>query len=143
MGIRNFFRKDQWIARLTISFVFMASAIMKLADFEDSIDLIQEMFDLQHHNARLLLAISILFEIMMAMLVVVRHFQSSETYLILILAISLFIVINGWQIYTQQENCGCFGTMVQMSPVVTLAKNCFLLFLAVSIRKKMSGRNSA
>lgn len=131
--------KTAIILRLFLAIVFTASAITKLiAPGLLEIILVDHGITASRESAAIFVRILIGFEFSLALLLLQKN------YLKKIVIPAVFLFLAGFTVYLtyvhffikDNQNCGCFGAIVEMSPVESIIKNIFLLVLTVILYKK-------
>ncbi|MFI5171032.1 MAG: MauE/DoxX family redox-associated membrane protein [Chitinophagales bacterium] len=122
--------------RIFVGVVFILSAIFKLLDidvFELYIFSLQVFtFNISSVFARLIIGIELIIGVL---LITNIHFKKIWLATVLLLTVfSIFLVVQIIKGYN--ENCHCFGEMLQLSPAESLIKNILLIGLLLIIKTK-------
>lgn len=137
--------KTATILRLFLAIVFFASAITKLiAPGLLEIILVDHGIVETRETAAIFVRILIGFEFSLALLLLQKNYLKK----IVVPAVSLFLSgFTAYLIYVHffikdNQNCGCFGAVVKMSPVESIIKNIFLLIFTIIlfIKTKEEGK---
>jgi uncharacterized membrane protein YphA (DoxX/SURF4 family) len=137
-----------WIFRILISGVFLLSAFTKFwpsfTGFEKQlVDLGLCSWCGAHYLARLIVAL----ELAIGIGILQPHFLKSFVIPITILLLVAFCVHLSIEIYKHgnQGNCGCFGQLIQMTPLEAIIKNVvtiiMLVYLFFKVKDKARGEN--
>jgi uncharacterized membrane protein YphA (DoxX/SURF4 family) len=128
------------IIEYIIGLVFIASGIAKLFDFSNTIQLIISVsgFDFPIVKAGLIL-LSFL-EIFIGLSFLINFWDKPFVVYCIFSLTGFFILLNLFFIFKGYANCGCFGTHISSSPILSLIKNTLImsyLFYAKYSGKKM------
>lgn len=117
----------QNIIKYFLGIVFLFSAISKLIDYSATVELFEGLLAINMIIAKLILSILILVELIFTYFIVGGYiekmfvFQSILWMLLVFLFINILFAIKGY------NNCGCFGSEIISSPLISFVKNMFLL----------------
>ncbi len=115
------------IIRLLFVLVFLFSAITKLVDFSNTIYFINGFIGLGYSITKYSLLLLIIFEIMIALLFVTDYWKKKIIFNVTLLLMIGFVCINVFMMLKGFSNCGCFGTVIESNPIISLIKNLFLV----------------
>lgn len=118
--IRNFIK-------YFLSILFLFSAIAKLYDYNSTVELFESLLSIDFQIAKVLLFLIILIESICALLIVTESIQKRFLFQAVVGLISVFIITNIFFAIRGFINCGCFGSKIISSPVISIIKNIFLL----------------
>ncbi len=122
-----------------ISSIFAFSASLKILSFEESVLLFEEQFKVNFLFLALMLISLICLEILCAVGLWQNNRLASKLSIALVIFFSTVVVL---QLVLGVNNCGCFGTLIEISPSITLLKNMIILTLLTFILRR-TGRNNA
>ncbi len=115
------------IIRSIFVLIFLFSAITKLVDFNNTIYFINGFLGLGYSITKYSLLSLIVFEIMIALLFATDYWKKEIVLNATLLLMVSFIFINVFMMLKGYSNCGCFGTMIESNPIISLIKNLFLV----------------
>lgn len=138
-AMKNILKYKYAVLRILIGIVFIVSAILKLspiAPFENlllKLDVVP--WDFVPFVARAIIG----FEFMLGIILIVN------LYIKFVLRLTLFTLI-GFTLFllylhvfvSSEENCGCFGEIVELNPVESIIKNLLLLVFVVYLLRNKS-----
>jgi rhodanese-related sulfurtransferase len=125
------------IFRAIIVLLFSAGIFFKLYSYIDFVNFISEISGLGTEYALILANLILAIELYITLQFIFFN-ETRLTYialLILLLIFSLFAIV--LIILNNQNNCFCFGTFVEVSPVMTLIKNLILIAINIYIIRKI------
>lgn len=122
--------------KLIISILFVFSALLKLYDYSATVTYFQSLIHLPVLFVKIGLGFFIMLEFILAFILVNFHLLIVVDILMFLLV--CFCFLNIYMIVQHYDNCGCFGTVVKMNPIVTLVKNAGLIVLLYNIKRKES-----
>ena len=126
--------KTEFVLRIILAFVFLASAYTKvIAPGMLEIILVDHGITATRETAAVLTRLLIGFEFSLALLLLQKN------YLKRIILPAVFLFLAGFTVYLiyagfilqDNQNCGCFGAVLKMSPVESIIKN--LILIAITI----------
>jgi len=138
MGVFNVLNKNKFLMdllRYLIVVVFFVSAAMKIADFINTAYFFSYSFGISSTITRLLLFILISVELFLGLAIVAKVNILQQIYSATIILMILFILIEIGFIYKGIDNCGCFGTVWKMNPVVSIIKTFILVFVILLLKR--------
>lgn len=112
----------------SIALLYCFSAVVKLIDFNNSKIFIAELITINLATANILLMLLIFIELIIALLLLTGKLKVKIFSTVLILITVGFIIINIFMLAKGYTNCGCFGTVIESSPLITIIKNLLVLF---------------
>ncbi len=125
------------IKKMLISLVLVVSALFKLFDFSATANYLQTLILFSVSFFKVALGLFIIIELIFAFLLV--NTRSPITVDLLVLLLTGFCVLNIYMIIQNYDNCGCFGTLIRVNPVITIIKNVVLIAMLLDIKRKESG----
>jgi len=137
MGINNIFDRNKFMMSLfsyLVSFVFIFSAMTKIADFLNTINFFCSILGIDYIITKYIIILFILVELGLAFMIAVRTFHTQFFINSTIALLAFFIVISIWFIYIGIDNCGCFGTLLPVKPVPTIFKNLILIAILMFLK---------
>jgi hypothetical protein len=120
--IRKFYRY------LFIS-VFLLSAIFKGIDFNETILLFSSLTGLETMLIKISLLGLILLEISIAGLTYLKTYNHNSVYRLILGLLSFFLVVSLVLYVSDVGNCGCFGTIITTTPLMSIIKNALLILI--------------
>jgi len=126
------------LLRYTLVVIFCISATIKWIDFSSTLTFLRTL-NLQGWEYPLL-AILICVEYLVVILLVLP--MNSRFYVYTSISVMLIglMIFSAILMYHHGENCGCFGTIVVLSPAESIIKNAILLIMVEWLRKSGKGR---
>ena len=115
------------IIRSIFVLIFLFSAITKLLDFNNTIYFINGFLGLGYSITKYALLLLIIFEIMIALLFATDFWKKKIVFNVTLSLMVSFVFVNVFMIIKGFSNCGCFGTMIESNPIISLIKNLFLV----------------
>jgi uncharacterized membrane protein YphA (DoxX/SURF4 family) len=108
---------------IIIGTIFIASAFAKLYDFSNTIQFIISIFGLSYDLVKVSLILLSLLEFGIGISFLINIWNQSTIIYSIIILLGFFILINIYFLCEGLTNCGCFGTQIESSPLVSLIKN--------------------
>lgn len=127
------------IIKYFVGLFFLLSAVMKLVDFQNSVLFFSDVFNLTFGWSKFGLFLIILLELVFAAAMMQKKFKIQLVYSAMIVALVLFSGVSLVFFGLGLENCGCFGTIVQTDPILTIGKNILLIGLVLFLKKHEGG----
>jgi len=121
-----------------ISGVFIFSAFTKLLDYQNTIIFFDELFVIGLFYSKILLSVLVFVEIIIAYLLLFDYLKNKLAYVFIIALMVLFLLANILFAISGKNNCGCFGTTIISSPLMSIAKNIIILLSVVYLRHDLS-----
>ena len=118
-----------YIIRIIMILVFSCSALIKMYDYKNTLDLFQAITRFPESIVHLLINIIVIFELAAAILFYMNLHCTLFAKYFIVLLFMFFITAGIIMALTDNNNCGCFGTIVFIKPVHSIAKNIILLLL--------------
>lgn len=118
-----------------LSAIFMMAAITKLFSLRDTAEVYSLMFNISFAVSLILVAILIILEVSFSLLIPTAHLSNNILFIMISLFVLLFVGANVFMILLGADNCGCFGTIIQESPSLSLIKNILVILAIYSSRK--------
>jgi hypothetical protein len=122
------------VLKYIIAIIYMVSAITKLLDFESTVGMVHNVFNMNETAVKIALYLLIIAEGSIAIALSLEMFPGTTYYLILILSIS-FLFVNVLLIVKGADNCGCFGASMKEPPYISLIKNMLILVISYKLLK--------
>jgi hypothetical protein len=125
-----------------VSIIFFLSATAKLIDYDNTALYFSSITTMSPEFMRIILAIIILIEFVVSLglsvnLFNIRYFQN------LLLSISVIFLLTSLALsWNNKINCGCFGTMILVNPLIAVIKNCFIIVMLLILRKMLKSKRS-
>ena len=116
--------------------IILISATTKALDFRNVVILMNTTFNISFYTANILLGFLITVEIAISVLIWKESYQLVLVYHLIIFLFIIFIVVNVLSIMLGINNCGCFGTIISIHPVISLVKCIILLLILGYLRYK-------
>jgi len=124
---------------IIIGIIFITSACAKLYDFSNTVQFIISISGLSHNFVKVSLIFLSLLEFGIGISFIINIWNRSTIFYPSIILLSFFILLNIHFLCDGLTNCGCFGTQIESSPLVSLIKNLviitYLLYARYSNRK--------
>lgn len=124
------------VLKYILAFVFISSALMKLIDLRNTINLYAAYFDLSYDFTRILLVVLIITEVTFAVLIVSELLKNKIVFYLITSALIVFTSVSIVLMVKGVDNCGCFGTLLPDKPIISIFKNLILLAVLFFLRKK-------
>lgn len=128
-----------YFLQIILGITFILSAYSKLiAPGIVEIILVDHQITSSRDTAALIVRILILLEFSIGFLLLQKNYLKKivlPTTFIFLIGFSLYLIYTGYFIGDNQ-NCGCFGTLIELSPTESLIKNFILLILSFIVLKK-------
>ena len=137
MDINNISGRNKFIMSLfsyIVSFVFIFSAMTKIADFRNTIDFFLSILGIDYIITQYIIILFILFELGLAFMIAIRTFHTQFFLNSTIILLIFFILISIGFIYRGIDNCGCFGTLLPVRPIPTIFKNLVLIAMLMFLK---------
>ncbi len=122
--------------RVIIGCVFLLSAVMKLSDFQNTVLFFSNIVSILNTWIRGGLSMLILIELIFSIAVLQTKIDILVIYNLMIILLIMFSGIGMMFLFLKIENCGCFGTIFQTNPILTIAKNVILIGLILFLKKR-------
>lgn len=122
------------IIRYFFAVVFLLSAAAKIMDSRNTIYFISSFMKLGYSFIQYSLLFLIVLEIVIALAFITDYWKKKIILIPTLLLLTGFIFLNIFMIIKGFSNCGCFGTIIESNPVVSLIKNLFLFLFLISIK---------
>ncbi|MFA3782331.1 MauE/DoxX family redox-associated membrane protein [Melioribacteraceae bacterium 4301-Me] len=120
--------KLQNIIRYVLGIVFLFSAIMKLTDYKTTAVLFANLIGFEILYAKVFLGLLILLEIIISYVFLADFVKNNFIYYSVSGMITIFIITNIVFLLKGYNNCGCFGSIIESSPLVSIIKNILMLY---------------
>lgn len=120
--------KLQNIIRNILGIVFLLSAILKLADYKATAVLFANLIGFEIGYAKIFLGVLILLEIIISYVFLADFIKNNFIYYSVSGMITIFIITNLVFLLKGYNNCGCFGSTIESSPLVSIIKNIIMLY---------------
>ncbi|MEW5842843.1 MAG: MauE/DoxX family redox-associated membrane protein [Bacteroidota bacterium] len=117
-----------------IGLVFIGSAIAKLLDFNDTIQFLISILGLNFLIVKTALIALSMVEIFIGVSFFINIWKNQIVYSVIISIIVFFILFNVYFFFNSYTNCGCFGTKIESSPLLSLFKNIIILAYLLFVR---------
>ena len=127
---------SQSILKNIFNSVILISAATKSYDFQNVIILMNTTYNISYYVANILLGSFITVEIVVCILVWNGSYQISLVYHTILFLLITFISVNVLFVISGIDNCGCYGTIISVSPVISLIKCILLLVILIYLRNK-------
>jgi hypothetical protein len=122
-----------------IGLVFIVSAITKLYDFSNTINFLMAVTGFNFNVIKFGLIYLLLLEIAIGISFIINFWHKPVLFYSIFILIIFFVFVNFHLFMRGYANCGCFGTQIVGSPLVSLSKNVliavYLLYAKYSIKK--------
>lgn len=118
----------QTIIKYILGVVFLLSAFLKLIDFNATVELFTNILGFGIWLLRIFLALLILVELIIAYLIIEDYLKYKFVFLVIGGMIAAFILVNFSFWIKGYNNCGCFGSLVNSTPLLSMIKNAILLY---------------
>lgn len=129
--------------KAAISATFGISAAAKVIDFENTAVYFANFTDAGVRVIRYLLAGAILIELALACLLVFNRRGAKTVYSAILFALIIFLGASVTMALTDTENCGCFGTFLEVSPLISVLKNLLLIVMTCLLKYGARGLERA
>ena len=140
MGVINVLNKNKFLItclKYLISFVFLFSAVTKIADFQNTLYFFSDIFGTTYIVTKYFLVFLIAFELVLAFIIAIPIFDLKIVYAVTIAFLIFFILIKIGFIYQGINNCGCFGTVWKMKPLTSIIKTMLLIFILLILKNNL------
>jgi hypothetical protein len=121
--------------RWGLAAVFLASALLKLADFDPTWAEMARNLELGDAAAQALVSALVLGEMALAGALLLAREGDRRVFGATAALMLVFLAASGWLALRGAESCGCFGARFAMSPAATAAKNAVMLAAALWLRR--------
>jgi hypothetical protein len=111
-----------------LGIIFLLSALLKLIDFNSTVELFADMLGFEIILIRIFLMFLILVELIIAYLIIEDYVKNKYIFFTIGGMIAAFILVNFFFLVKGYNNCGCFGKLVNSSPLLSVIKNVILLY---------------
>ena len=125
------------ILKYCLCIVFILSAVSKLIDFNNTMNLYLSITGLSYETIKAGLVIIIMMELFFAFLILFGFVKKKQVYFSLVIMIAAFTAVNILFLLLGIDNCGCFGTLFKIGPLESIGKNIFLIILLFLLRLNM------
>lgn len=115
------------ILKYLLGGLFLFSAIIKLIDYNSTVELFESLLMTNPITTKLFLFLLIIMELIIAYLIIENYIENDFVFKTIVKLISIFLLINIIFAVKGYSNCGCFGSKIISSPIVSLGKNILLL----------------
>lgn len=115
------------IVRYFIAILFLVSAITKIIDFRNTILFFENIFGIDYFLVKTGLIILILLELFIVYGFIVKGVNSVNFYKSVAGLLAVFIMTSLYFEIREINNCGCFGTSIESSPLLTIIKNILII----------------
>lgn len=122
----------------TTSAIFGISAFAKILDYEDTVAYFANLADINVEVVHYLVAAAILIELAFAYLLVSNQRSANTVYIAMLLTLIMFLGTSVSMVFMKAGNCGCFGTFLEVNPLISVLKN--LLLIAMTYLLKYDSR---
>jgi hypothetical protein len=137
-------QRTSLVLRIFLAIVFFASAYTKLiAPGILEIILVDQGIVASRETAAILVRILIGAELALGFLLLQKYYLKRIVLPVAMLFLTGFTLylLYAALILKESQNCGCFGAVLQMSPVESIIKNIILLIIAAVLYKRTAGDN--
>ncbi len=145
-----FYRKTPMIRnylRYVFSAVFLLSALVKAFDFKETALFFFSLTGFSLVLVKVFLSGLILLEISIAWLVYLKIYNNNYIYRLILLLLGLCLIFSLVLFVLNAGNCGCFGTRIISTPVMSISKNILLILIFYYMGKRgrqmLEGRASS
>lgn len=116
--------------------VFLLSALAKLIDYRATVELFIELLNLGYAVTKIFLALLILLELIFSYLIIADYLQIKRVYYLILGVVIAFLLVNIFFAINGSDNCGCFGSEIISSPLLSIVKNLLMIISLVYLRGK-------
>jgi len=115
------------IIRYILSAIFFSSAITKLIDFTDTAIYFASTIAVPLYVFKFLLTVTIGVEFLVSMGLITNLYRKLYFYYTTMIIIIMFLLFSIVLTFEKKDNCGCYGTLITISPLYAVIKNSLLL----------------
>lgn len=126
----------QNITKYLLGGLFLFSAIVKLIDYGATVELFENLLLTNTTTTKMFLFVLIIMELVIAYLIIDNYIKKDFVFKTIVKLISVFLLLNVVFAIKGYENCGCFGSEIISSPLISFGKNILLLLGLYFLRHK-------
>ena len=119
-----------------IGMVFLLSAFSKLIDFPATVAFFVNLSGMVFKWVSIGLVLMIIIELSLAVAIVYSRQNIQLVYSATLVLFVTFSVFSTLLIFSDAENCGCFGTLIKSDPLLTILKNIVLIWLVHFLKRQ-------
>ena len=131
------------LLRYFIVVVFFVSAAMKIDDFFNTSYFFSNTFGFSITTAKYLLFLLISVELFLGSAITAKVTILQKIYSMTIVLLILFVFLQLVFFYKGINNCGCFGTLWKMDPLISIMKTVLLLFIIIILKRNFERKSYA
>lgn len=124
------------VIQTLVGVVFLFSAVTKIADLISTSIFFSLLTGIDYVIMKYLVLILCFVEMIIGALFIFGAWRRKNIYLFISTLIGLFVGINIMMMIDGESNCGCFGTMLASSPLLSLIKNLVIFSIMETVRRK-------
>lgn len=121
------------IIAIVIGFVFVFSALAKLFDFVNTVNFIMSVTGLTYSLSKFGLLTLTFCEIVIGFAFIFNYWRVPIMLYSTYTLIAFFILVNIVLFLRGYSNCGCFGTLIESSPIISLIKNLLIIIYLIAV----------
>ena len=122
--------------RYFIGVVFLLTALSKLIDFQLTNEFFANLSGIAFKWVSIGLGLVILIELILAGALVYSKHKIQLVYSISLILLVTFSVFSALLIFSDAENCGCFGALIKSNPILTIFKNTILITFVYFLKRQ-------
>lgn len=123
----------------TISAIFGISALTKIFDFENTVVYFASFTNINIEVVHYLVATTILIELTFVCLLVFNQRSANTVYSVILITLIAFLGTSVAMAFMEAENCGCFGTFLEVNPLISVLKNLLLIVMTYLLKYDSRG----
>lgn len=140
-----FFTGENSVIYKTIKYlfggIFLVSGITKIFSYQETVLYFAGLLNVSTTILGLLLTILILLEVTISVLAWWDMINVKIIFILVEAVLIMFLVMNLLFLFQGIENCGCFGAVIQNSPLASLLKTVILILAGIYLHKNRSSQN--
>jgi len=126
------------ILEIIIGTIFTLSGVAKFFDLQNTVYFIVSFSSLPVSIVKISLAFLIISEFLIGFCFFMNNWKKNLIYNSTLVLLTFFVLTNLYLIIIGYSNCGCYGTKIESSPLVSFIKNLLIIFYM--LRQKIKDR---
>jgi len=116
------------IFEIIIGIIFTLSGLAKFFDLQNTVYFIVSFSSLPVSIVKIFLAFLIISEVLIGFCFFMNYWKKKLIYNSTLALLTFFVLTNLYLIIIDYSNCGCYGTKIESSPLVSFIKNLLIIF---------------
>ena len=129
------------IIRYALGAVFLISALLKLVDYNSTVELFTSILGFEIMLTKIFLGLLIILELIIVYLLIADYIKNKVVFLSIAGMITSFIIVNLFFFLKGYSNCGCFGKSISTAPLSSIIKNIILLLGLYYLKRLKTAEN--